>query len=167
MKKILMSISLSVILTAMTSTVFAVDLKLSWQAPTTYTDSTPIGKDSTITYKVFGANQGQVLQLLTTTSALTAVRSNVDGNVHCYAVAAVVGGTQSAMSDAVCIKPNMNSGPTTPPSAVPTAPTVKVEQVASSTVTPVVKLSEASNCPIGKVRTRMGCVWQPVTGANQ
>lgn len=112
---------------------FAVDVKLTWPAVTTYTDGSTIGPESPVTYKLYGANKGQPMQvLIPTTSALTSTRQNVDGNTHCYAVAAVVGGTQSALSDAACITPNTTVSP--PSTAAPAKPGgLQAMQVASTT----------------------------------
>ena len=74
---------------------------LTWNAPTTFTDGTPI--TGAITYNVYAGG---------ITGALTKVVSNLTGTSNavvnatqpCYAVSAVVAGVESALSPSACVK---------------------------------------------------------------
>lgn len=72
---------------------------LTWQAPVSNTDGTPIAAGSTITYSVYqGATKVATgLTVLTFTSAPLAV-----GNV-CWTVTDTIGGIESAQSPQVCV----------------------------------------------------------------
>lgn len=71
--------------------VFATDLTISCTAPIKNADGTPIDPSATIGFLIYGAAQGQPLQLLTPTpiSSCLNVRHNVNPGPVCYAGAAV------------------------------------------------------------------------------
>jgi hypothetical protein len=88
---------------------------VSWIAPTQNTDLTPI--TGPITYNLY---EGPTTTITTaaaqtgiTTVTLTTNIGAIDGTTACYAVTAVVGGVESAQSNAAC---------KTFPAATPTAP---------------------------------------------
>lgn len=90
---------------------------LTWAAPTTNTDTTAI--TGAITYNVYEAATTAALSGSVafstglTATTLTTSQGAADGVTACFAVTAVVGGIESAQSNAVC---------KTFPAAVPNAP---------------------------------------------
>lgn len=68
----------------------ATDLHLSWNAVTVDNAGKPLPSGATVTYNVYGAQQGQPLKLVANVTTTTAVRSNVDVGSDCYAVTALV-----------------------------------------------------------------------------
>jgi len=72
---------------------------LSWTAPTTFSDGTPIA--GTITYNVYaGATPATLAKVL---SAVAGTSTTATAPTQpCYAVSAVVAGVESTLSDAVC-----------------------------------------------------------------
>jgi hypothetical protein len=75
---------------------------ISFTAPTTYTDGTPI--TAVLSYGVYQALQGQpkvkVATVLTTTSTITT--GLLSGKTYCWQVTAIDGAQESAMSNEAC-----------------------------------------------------------------
>lgn len=79
---------------------FAGTATLTWTAPTLNTDGTAI--TGAITYKVYGALQGQTKLLLGSPTLLTFTHSPPPGGTWCYDVTASVSAQESAHTTEVC-----------------------------------------------------------------
>jgi hypothetical protein len=141
------------------SIAFATNLTLTWQPPTSYTDGTPIASGTAITYNIYGALQGELLQQLATgVTATTATRTSVDPGVRCYAVSAVVAGVESAQTAPVCAT-------VAPPVANPPNGLTVAITVADNTVYTLVKeVDRFVMLPVGTVPAGTPC--DPMQNAN-
>lgn len=102
---------------------------LNWTAPTTNTDGSPI--NGAITYRVYGALQGQTKALIGTGTS-PYVHTQVPTGTFCYAVTAVVTGAESAQTPEVC---------RVIPAPTPNPPTITaIAVVAGVTDNPVFKI---------------------------
>lgn len=88
---------------------------LSWVAPTTFTDGSPL--TGTVTYNVYQGPTGAETLTTTGVTALTwsaNPASLTAGSSICWTVTAVVGGVESAPSNEVCKSfPKVSSPPST------------------------------------------------------
>lgn len=77
---------------------------LTFQAPTAYTDATPIAPGTALTYNVYQALQGQPLAKVATITATTTTITTglTPGQTFCFAVTAVANGQESAQSNQQC-----------------------------------------------------------------
>lgn len=77
---------------------------ISFQAPTTYTDGTPIPAGTAFTYGVYQAPQGQPLvKVATITGTTTTITTGLTpGATFCFAVTAIINGQESAQSNQQC-----------------------------------------------------------------
>lgn len=77
---------------------------VSFSAPTSYTDVTPIAAGTAISYTVFMGLRGQpkttIASIVTTSTTVTA--GLTPGNTYCFEVSATVAGQESAHSNEVC-----------------------------------------------------------------
>lgn len=77
----------------------------SWTAPVAYTDATPIVTGTAVTYNLYQGVQGAALVKVQSTIAaatVTVTAGLTAGTTQCFAVTAVVGGVESAQSNAAC-----------------------------------------------------------------
>lgn len=83
--------------------VWAIDATLKWAPPTQYEDNAPILAGTVLTYNIYGGDctGPRPMPKLTPTPIATtsSLRTNISpGKAHCYAVTAIAGGLESAMS---------------------------------------------------------------------
>lgn len=108
---------------------FAGTATLTWTAPTTNTDGSAIA--GAITYRVYGALQGQAKTLIGT-GVSPYVHNAVPVGTYCYQVTATVGGVESARSTESC---------KVIPPAVPNPPTITtIEVVAGVGLSPAFRI---------------------------
>ena len=74
---------------------------VSWVAPTTYTDGTPL--TGAITYNLYLMNQSTTTPYVTGITSTSSLRSGLSAGTKCYAVTAVVNGVESAQSESVAV----------------------------------------------------------------
>lgn len=94
---------------------------LSWQAPTTFSDGSPVGS-TPITYNVYQGLQGQAktkTQSAVTQTSATVSSGLAAGNTYCFTVTAVANSLESAPSNEAC---------KTFPQVAPAAPTALTAQ---------------------------------------
>jgi hypothetical protein len=75
---------------------------LSWSAPTTYSDGTPIPSTVTITYNVYqGTSATSLVKVASAVTALTSTISTglADAQTYYWSVTAVAGGLEGAQSN--------------------------------------------------------------------
>lgn len=110
----------SFLLLASSVVVAAPQAVLTWTAPTTNTDGTPI--TGTLTYNVYqgakGAEGATPVQSGLSALTVTITAGLVDGSTTCWQVTAVEGGQESVKSNEAC---------KTFPPATPIAPTLTVQ----------------------------------------
>ena len=75
---------------------------LSWTAPTTNTDGTPI--TGTLTYNIYQGPTGALVKVQSGVTGLAATITTglTGGSTQCFAVTAVVSGQESAQSNSAC-----------------------------------------------------------------
>lgn len=130
---------------------FSQQAVLTWTAPTTHTDNTPIVLP--ITYQV-EKQAGTSWDVLTTTSALTYTQTGLAVGEHCYRVRAVVNSAVSDPSNAAC---------KTIPQPPPRPPVLTVVQVvADSNHSPVYLLTQSGS---RDQRYKDACGYIPVGAA--
>jgi len=84
---------------------------ISWRAPTQYIDGTSIAQGTAITYRIYRRTNGIMTALPNTTAGLAMKLIDQPRGEQCYAVSAIIGGTESALSAIGC-KMIRFSGPT-------------------------------------------------------
>lgn len=84
---------------------------LSWNPPAQYTDGTAIAPGTAITYRIYRRTNGIMTALPNTTAGTAMKLINQPRGEQCYAVTAIIGGNESALSGIGC-KMIRFSGPT-------------------------------------------------------
>jgi hypothetical protein len=75
---------------------------LSWTPPTRYSDGTNIAPGTAITYRIYRQTNG-IMTALPNTTAGTAIKLlNQPRGEQCYAVTAIIGGSESVLSNMGC-----------------------------------------------------------------
>lgn len=130
--KLLLLLSLLVLLFVSMPT-WATNLTVTCTPTMTNTDGTAIPTTATITYNLYGAQQGVPLLLLTPTplTSCSSLRQNVNVGINCYAYTEIVGGQESAQTASVC---KTVAPPIPTPPALPTI-TVSVPTAANTIYT--------------------------------
>lgn len=123
---------------------------LTWVAPTTHTDNSPIVLP--ITYQV-EKQAGTAWNIITTTSALTYTHTGLAVGEHCYLVKAIVNSVPSDPS---------NTGCKTVVQPPPRPPVLVVEVVAGMDHAPVYKLTQENR---RDERYKDACGYVPVGAA--
>lgn len=128
-----LAVWIAILIMGVVGTAHAGSVALTWIAPTTNIDNTPIV--GAITYRVFGGVQAQTKTLLATVTGTSYTHTSApNGTTYCYVVRAVVGGVESADSNERC---------TTIPASVPNPPTnLVIGVVTGLNMSPVYRIME-------------------------
>lgn len=82
---------------------------ITWTAPTSWSDGTPLGTVS-LSYQVYaGGAPGSEVKLGTATTATTYTVTPVANSTQCFQVTAIANGIESVKSGEACIGPNAPS----------------------------------------------------------